>query len=378
MYDPLIVDTFIRFHRELSEEPIVSNPADATLISLAAAPPPITPKTVPSLDEIAASADEMLTLYDLARALAGQVNSADASDVIAKHLRRLVPSRLCVFFMYNSDTDELEATHTFGESSAMVKGLRIPLGQRLSGWVAANRQTILNSDAWLDLGEVARSSTCRLRSCLSTPFLAEHRLLGVLTLYSQAAEGFNDDHRRIVEAIAKQIGHTFRTATDIDGTEKRDRLTGLPNIAQLEHMLRPSSNATGQPTIEFALLHIDVVGLKDINALHGQEVGDQTLRHIVQQTRRTIRMGDILFRHRSDEFVVFLSGADTQEAFTLARSIRESIERQPLILGNQGTLTVEATVTPVSFPADGASLSDLLSTAQSRKSESVSSEGSIH
>ena len=29
------------------------------------------------------------------------------------------------------------------------------MGQRLSGWVAANRQTILNSDPMLDLGEIA-------------------------------------------------------------------------------------------------------------------------------------------------------------------------------------------------------------------------------
>ena len=40
-------------------------------------------------------------------------------------------------------------------------------GQRLSGWVAANRQTIANSDAALDLGNLAM----RLdppQSCLST------------------------------------------------------------------------------------------------------------------------------------------------------------------------------------------------------------------
>jgi diguanylate cyclase (GGDEF)-like protein len=280
--------------------------------------------------------------------------------------------------MYNPTTDELEAAHTFGECSAMVNGLRIPLGQRLSGWVAANRQTIINSDASLDLGEVARAATVRLRSCLSTPFLAGDQLLGVLTLYSQSENGFNDDHRRVAEAIAKQIGHTFRSAIEADRSHERDIVTGLPNIAQLEHMLRPNNQTDAHAPIEFALLLVDVVGLNDINTVHGRDAGDQTLRHVVQQTRRTIRMGDILFRYRSDEFVVFLSGADTQEALRLARSIQESISAQPLSVANQNCLSIETTVTPVSFPADGTSLSDLITLARSRGNRQVSSEGSIH
>jgi diguanylate cyclase (GGDEF)-like protein/putative nucleotidyltransferase with HDIG domain len=377
MYDPLIVDTFVKFHRELAQEPTTTRAANVSLVNLAGIPQQVSRSNSPSLDEIAASADEMLTLYDLARALAGQVNSSDASDVIAKHLRRLIPSSLCIFFMYNPATDELEAAHAFGESSGMVSGLRIPLGQRLSGWVAANRQTIVNSDASLDLGEVARSGGTRLKSCLSTPFLAGDQLLGVLTLYSESEDGFSDDHRRIGEAIAKQIGHTFRSAIDVDASSKKDTLTGLPGIAQLEHMLRPHNHLAANASIEFALLLIDVVGLNDINTVHGRDVGDHTLRHIVQQTRRTIRIGDILFRYRSDEFVVFLSGADAQEALRLARSIRENIGSHPLTIANQ-SLRIETTVTPVSFPADGGSLPDLITVARSRMISQLSTESSIH
>ena len=40
----------------------------------------------------------MLTLFDLARGLNNQMSVQDAGDVIAKHLRRLVPTSLLVFF----------------------------------------------------------------------------------------------------------------------------------------------------------------------------------------------------------------------------------------------------------------------------------------
>ena len=366
MYDPLIVDTFALIHNEIHLEPTTGLPPAISLVRTARATFEISsPTNSPSLDAIAASADEMLTLYDLARALAGQVSISDASEVIATHLRRLIPSSLCIFFMYDTATDDLEAAHAFGEASSMVKGMRIPLGQRLSGWVAANRQTIINSDAFLDLGEVARTSPSRLRSCLSTPFLSGDQLLGVLTLYSHIEDGFNDDHQRIAEAIAKQIGHTFRSTTDVHPSNRRDPLTGLPDVSQLEHVV--GANHPGQDgLVEFALLLIDVVDLKAINTAHGREAGDEALRHIVRQTRRSLRIGDILFRYRSDEFVVFLSGANSETAGRLASSIRDQISSQALPLKNQSPLTIEATVTVTSAPDDGGSLTELIATARSR------------
>src|SRR6185503_5712763 len=101
------------------------------------------------------------------------------------------------------------ARHTAGEVGVDVRGMRIPLGQRLSGWVAANRQTIVNSDPTLDFGDVARSLVPRLRSSLSVPLMFNGQLIGVLSLYSELADGFTEDHRRVIEVVARQISHTF-------------------------------------------------------------------------------------------------------------------------------------------------------------------------
>ena len=71
-----------------------------------------------------------------------------------------------VFFLYDTDRDELVASHAFGDNAPNFSGLRIPRGERLTGWVAANKQTILNSDPVLDFGEAARQFKPRLKSCL--------------------------------------------------------------------------------------------------------------------------------------------------------------------------------------------------------------------
>jgi GAF domain-containing protein len=211
MYDPLIVDTFVRVHEMIAPKPGEISPTVPVLKDIATArtAEPLQQNSA-VLEEIAGSAEEMLSLYELARGLAGQVSVSDAGDVIAKHLRRLIPSTLIVFYVFDATSDELEAKYAVGDGTSVVRGIRIPLGQRLSGWVAANRQTIVNSDPTLDLGEVARSYSSRLRSCVSTPLLSGDELVGVLSLYSDQPNGFNDDHRRIIEVVAKQIANTFK------------------------------------------------------------------------------------------------------------------------------------------------------------------------
>ena len=52
--------------------------------------------------------------------------------------------------------DFLRAAYTAGDDTAGISVNPIPLGDRLSGWVAATGQSVLNSDARLDLDDDAR------------------------------------------------------------------------------------------------------------------------------------------------------------------------------------------------------------------------------
>lgn len=364
MYDPLVVDTFVKVHKAIAPEQIDIGARSHALDEIASARQTVALSvSSPMLDEIAASGDEMLTLYELARALAGQVSVSDASDVIAKHLRRLIPSSLSVFYIHDRATDEIEAVHAVGEGASVVRGIRIALGQRLSGWVAANKQTISNSDPILDLGDAARAHSLRLRSCLSTPLLSEDQLVGVLSLYSPEANAFNEDHRRIIEVVAKQIAHTLSHAIEFDRSPRRDPLTGLPHLMQFDQLIRSSSDTDGASTTGYALLFIDVVGLKNINQIHGREMGDDVLRHVVNHAHAGLRVADILFRHTSDEFVAFLSAADRNTAAVVAARIRSRISEYP-VTSRGVSITVQTTVTAVCAPQDGASINDLLTVAK--------------
>ena len=92
------------------------------------------------------------------------------------------------------------------------------MGERLSGWVAACRQTITNSDAALDLYD----RDVKLGSALSTPLLDGDRIHGVFTAYASAGQAFSEDQSRLVQMMAPHLGRIVAAAIRSESQRTRD------------------------------------------------------------------------------------------------------------------------------------------------------------
>jgi putative nucleotidyltransferase with HDIG domain len=322
MYDPLIVDAFIRVHDALAAG-IAAQPEETSSLQAIAhstLPPDIQEPRATRFEEIAASSDEMLTLFDLARSLSTSMTVQDATDLIAKHLRRLIPSSTCVLFLYEVETDELAVCHASGEHASLIKGLRVPRGQRLCGWVAANRQTIRNSDPVLDLGESARAMSPRPRSCLSTPLMTGDTLVGVLSLYSSNKDAYSEEHERILEVIARQVSGAIRDAKAAEQKRSRslkDETTGLPNLNHLIEFVDGQLSQTDRRH-PFCLLVIRIGGT-------GAPASTEIERSVTA-VRRTLRPADLLFRSGLDELAVLFLNTERAAADAIASRIEASLE----------------------------------------------------
>jgi putative nucleotidyltransferase with HDIG domain len=356
MYDPLVVDTFMRVHDSIAAEPLSSGPPPHALAKIASArkglPSTATP---PVLDEIVASADETLTLYALARGLGGQTNPAEAADLVAKHVRRLIPFSLFVLFVVDEGTAELEARHVVGDSISLIKGLRVPLSERLSGWVGANRQTILNSDPVLDFGDVARHHALGLKSCISTPLLVDDELVGVLSLYSSEAAAFNEDHRRVIEAVATQAAAVVGKGNAFDQGATRDPLCSLPNLEQLAQIVLADSKRSSESSLLFITIDnmTTVLSVFDGNARHAF-LGD-----VLDAIRRELRKSDTLFYDGGNVFVALLSSSHAVVANATGTNIRNALARKPISTQKGTFLTLAVDVTVVSAPIDGRLVSQI-------------------
>jgi GGDEF domain-containing protein len=364
----LVVDTFLRVYKDIAPVNGGQQPATTGLSAItrvAVHTGDAATATTSRFDDISASTEEMLLLYEMAQALSGKLDVADVADLISKHLRRLVPATTCVFFVYDSASDDLKTAHASGENASHFADIRIAVGQRLSGWVAANRQTILNSDPILDLGEVARVLKPPLRSCLSTALVADNDVIGVLTVYSTHRDAFTDDHRRIVEVVARQVSQTVRRAVDHkrEHTEQlKDQFTGLPNRQHLERFIVSELSSSGGLPCSVVLVEATV----------GRSARPSRF-DIAAAIRAALRGADLLFIYDSDRYVALLTQTDAHTADAVARQIANEISS---LRTTDDSFTWR--VGRATSPDDGLKLVDLVRAAESRGLPPSANRASIH
>ena len=223
MYDPMVVDTFLRVYREIAAvamEPVAHQEALSRIGRAITAPQlPAAAPVAPMPAEIRADApDDLLAIVSLSRILGGEATFSDAAALATAHLSRMLPDTTCVFFVHDPASGHLVARHTSGEHAASLRGMTMGMGERLSGWVAACRQTITNSDAALDLFDRG----IKLGSALSTPLMDGDRVVGVFTSYASAAQAFSDDHSRLVQMMAPHLGRIVGAALRSESQRTRD------------------------------------------------------------------------------------------------------------------------------------------------------------
>lgn len=355
MYDPLVVDTFIAVYRELAPAAMPSN-EQLPLRAIAAATT-VGGAVTNRFEEISGSSEEMLTLFELVRGLRGDADIEGLCEGIFAHVRRLVPASLCVFYVYEVDSDELVAAYVSGESSPLISGIRIALGQRISGWVAAHRQSIRNSDPTLDLGTAARVMPARPKSSLSTPVTDDKTLVGVLTLYSTHAAAFTEEHQRVLQAVATQVAAPLRDACE--------RSRNLRNSAAVNSQsnVRSVHDQNHLPPTAMILARLVTGGQSKEGAIDPTALG--TARDVLVDC---LRNGDQVFEV-PEGLVALLPTADFSTANVIRRRMEEILSsRDP---GFRLHIVV------VTAPKDGDSVLDLLEAARSVASQATRTD-SIH
>jgi putative nucleotidyltransferase with HDIG domain len=192
MYDPRVVDTFLTMH-----EPAADTRAEPDTPSAAATATEL-PLASPAADR---GLLDLQTICDLATALGASTSDRDSGETIWIHLHSRIPATALALYRYDQASDTIACVHAAGADAQVLRDARIPVGERLSGWVAATRQGIMNSDARLDLDGAHRERSA-LRSALAVPIVADGRIAGVLSLYAPIENAFDEDHRRLAQAAA--------------------------------------------------------------------------------------------------------------------------------------------------------------------------------
>ncbi|QDP22109.1 EAL and GGDEF domain-containing protein [Bradyrhizobium cosmicum] len=160
---------------------------------------------------------------------------------------------------------------------------------------------------------------------------------------------------------------THEDVTDRRQTESRmahmayhDGLTDLPNRAAFLQALNQMIEACEGTGEEFAVLSIDLDGLKEVNDVFGHALGDKLLIEVAQRLQDVAR-GGLVARLSGDEFGLIIDGKQPEAGLALAQHVGEAVTQEFQIDGR----AVRAGVTTGMsiFPHNGADGASLLANA---------------
>lgn len=160
---------------------------------------------------------------------------------------------------------------------------------------------------------------------------------------------------------------THEDVTDRRQTESRmahmayhDGLTDLPNRAAFLQALTQMIEACEGTGEEFAVLCVDLDGLKEVNDVFGHALGDKLLIEVAQRLQDSAR-GGVVARLSGDEFGLIIDGKQPESGLALAQQIGDAVAQDFQIDGRP----VRAGVTTGMsiFPHNGADGASLLANA---------------
>lgn len=305
MYDPLIIDTFITAYPKLAATVRAEEEAAKHLffeIAQSAVPSPSSSIAQPTYDR-------------------GSVSSAVITiDQLLRSARDVTGLDDLVFYEYSKLGGDLIVVSAIGERSHLFLKEKLAIGERVTGWVAANRTAVVNSDSRLELESTEQSVAST--KCTALPILNGDELLGVLTAFAPPGVRFADQDVSRLEGIAAALADIF--------SRSENPSDGIHGLAELIRRI-PMSETTP----------ISVIAV-DIDAS-----GSESSTQILTALRTHLRAGDVLFEQSRTRFVIILSATPQAGAQAMAQRMASEIRPLHRILVRIGVATATGTTDDV-------------------------------
>jgi diguanylate cyclase (GGDEF)-like protein/PAS domain S-box-containing protein len=165
------------------------------------------------------------------------------------------------------------------------------------------------------------------------------------------------DERDSYEIIVEDVTQQRKLEDHLRQQAAKDSLTGLANYRHLVETVDMEIKRSERTEREFALLFLDLDGLKQINDRFGHLVGSQALCRLADVLCICSREMDTPARFGGDEFALVLPETGQVPASLVARRICDSLAND----GKEPRLSVSIGV--ATYPKDGGKVDSLLGAA---------------
>jgi len=291
-----------------------------------------------SLEERVAQRTEEIVMLQMLSALLNTCASLDeASKVLSELAPKLLPGSSGGISIFKASRNRLDLLSSWGDdfnSNATLAQQECWALRKGHQHVAYSQGVLLPCDHWH--GD-ASGTMC-------IPLVAQGETVAVLHLNYLSAEACQQtDHVR--EAIAEQTGLTLANIQlrhQLRDQARRDPMTGLYNRLYLLESMEEHFDQPSKPHTSSAMLMIDADHFKRFNDNFGHAAGDLVLKNIAHEIRRVSGESAVACRYGGEEFCVFITDIDRENACILGEEIRSAVSELSLSINNLplGAVTV--------------------------------------
>jgi diguanylate cyclase (GGDEF)-like protein len=309
--------------------------------------------------------DHLRVFHDVARALTSSLELEEILGAIMNKMAQFFGPERWSLLMVDDASGELYYAIAVGENAESLKGLRVPLGEGVAGWVASTGNPLVVPDVALDPHWSAFASKhpdLKIKSIACVPVRSGNKTLGVIQLLNSKLDLLSEysiSFLRILCDYAAIAIQNARSMTLIQELTITDDVTGLFNARHLYTML-DEQVAQGQV---FSLMFVDLDRFKSVNDTHGHLLGSRLLAEIGSLMKRCLGPNNAAFRYGGDEFVALLPGMGKSAASGTTMALREDLRSARFLEGAGLSLHVSGSFGLATYPEDGNSVPTILRAA---------------
>lgn len=190
--------------------------------------------------------------------------------------------------------------------------------------------------------------------------------LGTLCIFDVKPRTLDADKVQALSDLAAGVNELLesrRAITALQSHATSDPLTGLLNRSGWTLGVGRELERARLRGEACAILLVRVARFEEINALHGHATGDALLVELARRLARCMRRGDIVARHRGEEFTVLLP-APVEPGDVRNVSARIVTALSAPCLANGHRITASVNIGSASYPGDATDGPSLLSKAE--------------
>ena len=318
--------------------------------------------------------DHLRVFHDVARSLTTSLELEEILLAIMDKMANFFGPERWSLLMIDAAANDLYYAIAVGEDSQSLRGLRVPLGQGVAGWVAATGNPLVVPDVSLDphWSAFARNHPdLQISSIACVPIRSGDNTLGVIQLLNSKLDLLSEysiSFLRILcdyAAIAIQNARSLALIQELSIT---DDCTGLFNARRLYTILEEQvalADPVNGNAVPFSLVFLDLDYFKSVNDSYGHLVGSRLLAEVGGLLRRLIGPANSAFRYGGDEFVALLPGVAKDAATALTLEICQKLREHTFLESDNLALHLSGSFGLATFPEDGTTVHAMLRSADS-------------